>query len=106
MSDSILGTCFGFTGGYIDFARKTVSDIMFDMRHENANKASTMNACNFIKNKLKEKYGGKWGVVIFKEKNDFGNASFDAENYMKIFYGGYEIIIISLDRIECEELRP
>ena len=96
----ILGTCYGFTEDYREFAMKTVSDAFLKISNEDSNKASTMNACIYIKNKLKEKYGGRWGVTIFKEKNDLGNASFDAENYMKLFYKGYEIIILSLDRID------
>ena len=98
MSAPILGTCFGFIEYYMDFARKTISDAMFKISCENSDKASIMDACNIIKNKFKEKYGGRWGVFIFKEKNDFANAS-DAENYMKFYYKGHEIIIFSLNTI-------
>ena len=102
MSQLILGTCFGFNEDYRESAIKAVSDTMVKISSENSNKASIMDSCNLIKNILKEKYGGRWGVVIFKEENDLGNASFDAENYIKIFYKGHEIIIFSLDRIEFD----
>ena len=74
---------------------------MFKFSCENSDKALIMNACNAIKNKFKEKYGGRWGVIISKEKIDFGNAS-DAENYMKFYYMGHEVIIFSLDKIEFD----
>ena len=101
MSAPVLGTCFGFNEDYVDFARKSISDAMFKFSSENSNKALIMDACNAIKNKLKFKYGLRWGVLIFKEKNDYGNAS-DAENYMKFYYKGHEIIIFSLVKIELD----
>ena len=94
MSAPILGTCFGFNRDYADFARESISDAMWKFSSENSDKALIMDACNAIKNKLKEKYGLSWGVFIFKEKNDYGNAS-DAEYYMKFYYKGHVIIIFN-----------